>query len=231
IFLVLHDYDESLHEKNSSGDGMLAILGCATGQRVSSHLPSRHACGVSVTKTLALTALPASPVSITGPTSVCPNQAGLMYTTPAVTGVTQQWALPTGGVITAGQGTTSMTGTWGTVAGMVTVRGINACGQSGTRGLSVSLLTCMDGDHSDDGLSRSLFMNAYPNPNDGSFVVRASEPGRLIVLDELGRVMTEVSLSSALGLQHTFTDLSAGVYFVKFVATTASLTERVVVIK
>ncbi|MFM7310071.1 MAG: T9SS type A sorting domain-containing protein, partial [Flavobacteriales bacterium] len=56
------------------------------------------------------------------------------------------------------------------------------------------------------------------------------EPGRLIVLDELGRVMTEVSLSSALGLEHTFTDLSAGVYFVKFVATTASLTERVVVI-
>ncbi|MFM7812931.1 MAG: MopE-related protein, partial [Flavobacteriales bacterium] len=158
-----------------------------------------NTCGVSVTKTLALTALPASPVSITGPTSVCPNQAGLMYTTPAVTGVTQQWALPTGGVITAGQGTTSMTGTWGTVAGMVTVRGINACGQSGTRGLSVSLLTCMDGDHSDDGLSRSLFMNAYPNPNDGSVVGRTSEPGRLIVLDELGRVMTEVSLSSSLG--------------------------------
>lgn len=89
----------------------------------------------------------------------------------------------------------------------------------------------MDSDPTNHGLTRELSLSAYPNPNDGSFVVRVSEPGTLMIMDELGRVMTEVTMTPALGLQRSFTDLSAGVYFVKFSASTASLTERVVVIK
>ncbi|MFM7309793.1 MAG: T9SS type A sorting domain-containing protein [Flavobacteriales bacterium] len=200
---------------------MLAILGCATGQRVSSHLPSRHACGVSVTKTLALTALPASPVSITGPTSVCPSQAGLVYTTPAVTGVTQQWALPTGGVITAGQGTTSMTGTWGTVAGSVTVRSINACGQSGTRGLAVSLLTCMGQAPNDDNTQRTSvttdILRIFPNPSQGDVTIQTIGMGWYTCYDASGRVVRSQFVNDQANTPWHLTDLADGMYLIDFI--------------
>ena len=190
-----------------------------------------NTCGVSVTKTLALTALPATPASISGPASVCPNQTGVVFTTPAVTGVTQQWALPTGGVITAGQGTTTMTATWGSVAGTVTVRSINACGQSGTRGKSVSLLTCMTDEPIVDGEYREMTLEAFPNPNDGTFTVRSSAAGELVLMDELGRVIEQTNLTTTLGLQHTFTDLSAGVYFVRCTTEDGIRSKRVVVVE
>ncbi|MFN5620314.1 MAG: hypothetical protein ACK478_03350, partial [Flavobacteriales bacterium] len=133
-----------------------------------------NSCGGSITKTLALTRLPATPASITGPASVCPSQVGVNFTTPAVTGVTNTWTVPTGATITAGQNTTSMTCTWGTAAGSVTVRGVNACGQSAARSKALTLLTCMeeqDGSALDNEV-RDNSIAIYPNPNNGQFTVR-----------------------------------------------------------
>jgi hypothetical protein len=58
--------------------------------------------------------------SISGPTSACVNQAGLIYSTTNVVGNTYFWTVSGGASITAGQGTNQITVTWGT-AGARTV--------------------------------------------------------------------------------------------------------------
>jgi hypothetical protein len=196
-----------------------------------------NTCGVSVTKTLALTAIPASPVSITGTTSVCPNQTGLVYTTPAVAGVTQLWALPTGGVITAGQGTTSMTCTWGAVAGSVTVRSVNACGQSGTRGLAVSLLTCMQGEGAGDATTtkwtESSELRVYPNPSQGSVTVVTNHPGTYRCIDISGKILFTHVVSEGTNTNWQLNDLAEGIYLIDFLDNfgTRKENQRITIIK
>jgi hypothetical protein len=59
--------------------------------------------------------------TIVGPVSVCANSTGNVYTTTLVAGHTYSWTI-SGGVITAGAGTTSITVTWGAAgAGWVQV--------------------------------------------------------------------------------------------------------------
>jgi len=172
-----------------------------------------NSCGGSITRTLALTRLPATPASITGPASVCPSQVGVNFTTPAVTGVTNTWSVPTGAIITAGQGTTSMTASWGTVAGSVTVRGVNACGQSAALSKSVTLLSCME-EQNGFGLDAGR-LSVYPNPNQGQFVIESQWPGEFELLNAVGQVVDRFTLGEERGLSYEVRDLSAGVYFVR----------------
>jgi hypothetical protein len=188
-----------------------------------------NSCGGSITRTLALTRLPATPSSITGPASVCPSQVGVNFTTPAVTGVTNTWTVPTGATITAGQGATSMTCTWGTAAGSVTVRGVNACGQSATRSKALTLLTCMEEQDGSalDNVGRANAITVYPNPNDGTFAVRAQQAGSYEVLNSLGQVQQVITINESAGAFEV-TGLSSGVYFVREVRNAANL-QRVIV--
>ncbi len=75
---------------------------------------------------------PANPGGITGPTTVCAGQSGVTY---SVAGVTppapyRTWTVPSGAVITAGQGTRSVTVTFGGTSGNVCCTASNACGSS-----------------------------------------------------------------------------------------------------
>ncbi len=77
---------------------------------------------------------PAAAGTITGPTSVCQNQSGIVYSVPTIQyATTYTWTVPTGANITAGAGTNSITVTYttGAIPGNVTVAGTNSC-QSGT---------------------------------------------------------------------------------------------------
>jgi hypothetical protein len=186
-----------------------------------------NSCGGSASRSISLTRLPSTPASITGPASVCPNQVGVNFTTPVVTGVTQLWAAPTGAVITAGQGTTSMTCTWGASAGSVSVRSVNACGQSTTRTLSVSLATCIEGNGSD--LLRSSALEAYPNPNNGSFVIRSNEAGDFYLMNSLGQLVEAVKLNAANNFRMEISGLTSGLYFLNGTVNGTTVTERIVV--
>ncbi|MFM9056649.1 MAG: hypothetical protein ACKOQY_08195, partial [Bacteroidota bacterium] len=77
---------------------------------------------------------------VSGNASVCRGQIGLVYSTPAQSGSTYSWTVPTGVTITAGQGTNSITTTWSTtaVAGNVSVTVTNGCGTN-TGSLAVSV--------------------------------------------------------------------------------------------
>jgi hypothetical protein len=78
--------------------------------------------------------------TITGPTSVCINSTGNVYTTSAITYATgYSWTVPTGATITAGQNTTSITVTFGSTSGNVAVFGTNTCSNGTPSTLPVSV--------------------------------------------------------------------------------------------
>jgi hypothetical protein len=190
-----------------------------------------NSCGGSITRTLALTRLPATPASITGPASVCPSQVGVNFTTPAVAGVTNTWTVPTGATITAGQNTASMTCTWGTAAGSVTVRGVNACGQSATRSKALTLLTCLEEQENGalDNEVRANEISIYPNPNSGTFAVRVQQAGSYEVLNSLGQIQQVITINESAG-SFEVAGLASGMYFVREVRNPANL-QRVVVVQ
>jgi hypothetical protein len=173
-----------------------------------------NSCGGSSLRSASLTRLPATPASITGPASVCPSQVGVNFTTPTVTGVTQQWAVPTGASITAGQSTTSMTCTWGTVAGSVTVRSVNACGQSAARSKSVTLLACIEEEGSVEE-ERTSDLNVYPNPNTGQFTISASTAGNYELLNGIGQLLESFTLGGEQPMNKDVHGFSNGVYFIR----------------
>jgi hypothetical protein len=188
-----------------------------------------NSCGGTSTRTASLTRLPSTPASITGPASVCPNQVGVNFTTPAVTGVTQLWAAPTGATITAGQSTTSMTCTWGTAAGSVTVRSVNACGQSAARSKALTLLTCMEEEGGAPVEARTSDLNVYPNPNDGSFTIRSGRSGSYRLLSSTGQLIYEVQLNDSNNFTFEVSGLSTGFYFLQGVSGSDYVQQKVVV--
>jgi hypothetical protein len=190
-----------------------------------------NGCGGSITRTLALTRLPATPASITGPASVCPSQVGVNFTTPAVTGVTNTWTVPTGATITAGQGATSMTCTWGTVAGSVTVRGVNTCGQSATRSKALTLLACIE-EQEEGAVDNEVRANAiaiYPNPNDGTFFIRSSEASELYLLNGMGQLIEVIRLNASNNFSFEVNGLSTGFYFLQGTTTEGYVNQKVIV--
>jgi hypothetical protein len=188
-----------------------------------------NSCGGTSTRSASLTRLPATPASITGAASVCPNQTGVVFTTPAVTGVTQLWAVPTGATITAGQSTTSMNCTWGNAAGSVTVRSVNACGQSAARSKTVSLLTCMTEQGDAPVELRTPELNVYPNPNTGLFTVQTNVAGRYQLLNGMGQLLEEFSLGGEQKTSKDVQGLTAGVYYIRSLQD--GTMERVIVVE
>lgn len=76
--------------------------------------------------------------TISGSSSVCSNQTGVVYSVVAQSGVTYNWIVPAGVLITAGVGTNSITTTWSTTGGNVGVTLTNNCGST-TASLPVSI--------------------------------------------------------------------------------------------
>lgn len=75
--------------------------------------------------------LPDSAGTITGTSSVCQGQTGVIYSVPPITNATSYtWTLPAGATIIAGSGTDSITVNFSSSAlsGNITVFGTNACG-------------------------------------------------------------------------------------------------------
>jgi uncharacterized Tic20 family protein len=109
----------------NSGNGTAAIQiiwGAISGSytlTVTETLASTTGCsGDAVILTIIVDPLP-TPV-ISGPATVCQNDAGVIYSTPPVAGNTYVWVV-TGGIVTAGAGTNQITVTW-TTAGLGSVQ-------------------------------------------------------------------------------------------------------------
>ena len=94
-----------------------------------------NACGTSLPNCQPVT-VDANPAvgtigTITGPTAVCANQSGLIFSVAAVPNATNyNWTVPAGANITGGAGTNTITVTFGTTAGQVCVDASNTCSSS-----------------------------------------------------------------------------------------------------
>lgn len=71
------------------------------------------------------------PIDITGPTAVCENQTGVVYSVPNLANTTYSWTVPTGSSIIAGQGTFQITVNFGTIPGLITVTPTTTTGCAG----------------------------------------------------------------------------------------------------
>jgi hypothetical protein len=84
--------------------------------------------------------MPGAPGTITGPTTVCGNSTGKVYSVvPIVNATGYTWTVPTGAVITAGTNTNSITVTFGNTSGNVSVFGTNTCGSGTVSSLAVTV--------------------------------------------------------------------------------------------
>ena len=92
--------------------------------------------------TQTMNAIPATPGVIAGSVSAAPLTTGLSYTIAAVSGATTYtWSVPTGWLITGGQGTSGITVTSGAIGqnGNISVTAGNSCGTSTARTLAVAV--------------------------------------------------------------------------------------------
>jgi len=91
-----------------------------------------------------LTGAPATPGTITGPSSFCDYQTGVAYSiAPVANATSYNWTLPLNAVVATGQGTTSITVNFGNKNGKVKVQAINSCGSSSFQQKNVISLNCV----------------------------------------------------------------------------------------
>jgi hypothetical protein len=103
-------------------------------------IASVNGCSSASSSTsVTVSAIPATPGVISGPSAVCPNSAGDVYSIASVPGaVSYNWSIPGGASITSNAGT-SITVTFGvSPAGTVSVTAQNTCGTSSPSNLSIT---------------------------------------------------------------------------------------------
>jgi hypothetical protein len=186
---------------------------------------ANNACGASTARSLTITGAPATPITLSGPTSVCPSSAGHVYTTTPVTGVTNyEWTVPAGAIITAGSGTYSIIVKWGTSAGSVSVKAGNVCGVNSTaRSQAVSLASCRNGEEEISSNAPDLQndIRLFPNPSSNNvnleIYVGESFNNHIRITDMLGKVLIDESRVLVAGKNTFVYDMSPyakGLYMV-----------------
>ncbi|MCU0417713.1 MAG: leucine-rich repeat domain-containing protein [Cytophagaceae bacterium] len=71
---------------------------------------------------------PTSALAISGPSSVCPQQSGISFGLPTITGATYSWSIPSGTTLVSGQGTSTISVNWGSSIGNISGRLNSSCG-------------------------------------------------------------------------------------------------------
>lgn len=82
---------------------------------------------------------PTAPTGITGGNSICAGISATFTISPVVGATSYTWTVPSGAVITSGQGTTSINVTFGTNSGLVTVTADNNCGPSPATSMTITV--------------------------------------------------------------------------------------------
>lgn len=128
----------------TSGQGTAAVVVTFSGGFTSGNIQvtASNACGTSTARKRLIYSTPPSPGAITGESFGVCGQTNVPYSIPAVAGVTYQWTVPAGAVITGGQGTAAITVdfTNSAASGTITVMSTNACGNSPQRSKSIKLI-------------------------------------------------------------------------------------------
>ncbi len=127
-----------------------------------------NTCGTSIPDTMVIQGKPVPPYRVFGPLQVAANQQGVVYQVEDL-GHVYNWSVPSGAVITGGQGTSAITVNWGTQPGYVGVSAGNNCGTSKNAQKMVQVATSIVGfgTNSESMLATSavkISMMVSPNP-------------------------------------------------------------------
>ena len=148
---------------STSIDGRTLTLNALSGFNGGSlQVAAGNTCGTSRNSSKTLKVAPQNPGGIVGPQKVKSGQAGLVYTTSAVSGLTYKWTVPSGAKITSGQNTPSITVTWGSRDGSVKVTANNKCESSGNTILNITVGTTTT--TSTKTTTETATVTASPNP-------------------------------------------------------------------
>ena len=120
------------------------IIGSATGLSVTVQFIAGYTTGVlsvvsfngcnvqSGARNLTVKGAPQGPSSISGPSTICANQTGVVFSvSPTPATWSYLWTVPATASIVTGQGSTSITVNFGAAGGNVNVKSQRPCGQSG----------------------------------------------------------------------------------------------------
>jgi hypothetical protein len=94
---------------------------------------------------LSVITVPDQPSSISGPVAPCEGSSGIVYSVASVVDVSYNWTVPSGWLITSGQGSSSITLTAGSVSGYISVIPSNTCGYGDSIALAVAPLPMATG--------------------------------------------------------------------------------------
>ena len=178
-----------------------------------------NACGSNSARSITVVSKPATPTVINAPSSICKNQSGLVFSTPAIAGATSYtWTFPSGVVVLSGANTNVITVKFGTTAGTVKVAANNACGANSYKSITVAF-TCREAN---PNLKSDLFnLTVYPNPSNGmvnvEFISDVQEKGSLKIVDIIGHVLITQNITLRNGANNFNMDLlgfTNGVYLV-----------------
>lgn len=101
------------------------------GQNISVVETSNKGCvGAANIKTVTVDTSPPA-INIVGPSAVCENEAGVVFSVPFLANTTYAWTVPTGASIISGQGTNTITVNFGIIAGLVSVTPTTTSGCAG----------------------------------------------------------------------------------------------------
>ncbi|MBL7913720.1 MAG: T9SS type A sorting domain-containing protein, partial [Bacteroidia bacterium] len=195
---------------------------------------SNNTCGSSTARCINVKGAPANPGVISGPTTVCAAEQGLVYSVPAVFGASSyNWTLPAGATIVAGANTNSIVVDWGNASGSVIVSTTNGCGTSGARTLSV-LVNCKVAGNA---LNQTL-VSVNPNPASEKITIQMpvlTEGTYYIKLTDLTGRESVVSVMNNNELESGFVlDVSAlakGVYILTISSDAVNLANEKIVIQ
>jgi len=141
-----------------------------------------NGCGSSTSPVITVTATsssPARPGSISGPSSVCQNDQGIVYSINAVNGASgYTWSTPPGATIAGGQGTTTITVNFGKKGGNIKVFAYNDCGNSRPRSKKITVAKCrLTGPwQPEDASEVQPSLTVYPNPASRLVTARFGTP-------------------------------------------------------
>lgn len=158
-----------------------------------------NGCNNTMTQPVSVNALPVI-VANTTSTLLCVGQTATI----SVTGAnTYTWSTSENGSSISVNPTVNTT---------YTINGTDAnnCSSSITFTQNVSLCTGLD-LLSNNSLS---FLNVYPNPNNGNFIITSTEDIILAMTDNLGQTIQTINLNAFNNHQENVNNLSSGIYFI-----------------
>jgi hypothetical protein len=91
------------------------------------------------------------------------------------------------------------------------------------------LATCIDQQGDTPVEARMSELNVYPNPNDGSFIVRSAQVGTYRLLTSTGQVIYEIQLNESNNFSFEVFGLSTGFYFIQGISGSEYIQQKVVV--